>query len=210
MTLIAVAVTAGVIEVQQAQRKVPVQSAQRVLNVRTGMASQGRRNFLPLRVNAAGVIPIIFAISIMTFPTIFANLFQSSTGWTLAVSLVDHDQLAGDRRVHPAELPVQRHLLPARDGLHVLLHSDRLRPRRRRRQPEETVDVHPGHQTGPKYGGVSRQGHGPDHARRRALPRHDHRRPAVADGGAHRQCRRRASTSAARRSSSSSASRSTP
>ncbi len=86
MTLIAVAVTAGVIEVQQAQRKVPVQSAQRVLNVRTGMASQGRRNFLPLQVNAAGVIPIIFAISIMTFPTIFANLFQSSTGWTLAVS----------------------------------------------------------------------------------------------------------------------------
>ena len=86
MTLIAVAVTAGVIEVQQAQRKVPVQSAQRVLNVRTGVAAQGRRNFLPLRVNAAGVIPIIFAISIMTFPTIFANLFQSSTGWTLAVS----------------------------------------------------------------------------------------------------------------------------
>jgi preprotein translocase subunit SecY len=86
MTIIAVAVTAGVIEVQQAQRKVPVQSAQRVLNVRTGMASQGRRNFLPLRVNAAGVIPIIFAISIMTFPTIFANLFQSSTGWTLEIS----------------------------------------------------------------------------------------------------------------------------
>jgi preprotein translocase subunit SecY len=86
MTIIAVVVTAGVIEVQQAQRKVPVQSAQRVLNVRTGMASQGRRNFLPLRVNAAGVIPIIFAISIMTFPTIFANLFQSSTGWTLTVS----------------------------------------------------------------------------------------------------------------------------
>ncbi|MGA8666551.1 MAG: preprotein translocase subunit SecY [Candidatus Dormiibacterota bacterium] len=82
MALIAVAVTAGVIEVQQAQRKVPVQSAQRVLNVRTGQAAQGRRNFLPLRVNAAGVIPIIFAISIMTFPTIFANLFQSSGGWT--------------------------------------------------------------------------------------------------------------------------------
>ncbi len=86
MAIIAVAVTAGVIEVQQAQRKVPVQSAQRVLNVRTGQAAQGRRNFLPLRVNAAGVIPIIFAISIMTFPTIFANLFQSSTGWTLSVS----------------------------------------------------------------------------------------------------------------------------
>jgi preprotein translocase subunit SecY len=87
MTIIAVVVTAGVIEVQQAQRKVPVQSAQRVLNVRTGMASQGRRNFLPLRVNAAGVIPIIFAISIMTFPTIFANLFQNSGGWTQSVAM---------------------------------------------------------------------------------------------------------------------------
>ena len=86
MAIIAVAVTAAVIEVQQAQRKVPVQSAQRVLNVRTGQASQGRRNFLPLRVNAAGVIPIIFAISIMTFPTIFANLFQSSGGWTQSVA----------------------------------------------------------------------------------------------------------------------------
>jgi preprotein translocase subunit SecY len=81
MAIIAIVVTAGIIEVQQAQRKVPVQSAQRVLNPRTGMAAQGRRNFLPLRVNAAGVIPIIFAISIMTFPTIFANLFQNSSGF---------------------------------------------------------------------------------------------------------------------------------
>ena len=81
MAVIAVAVTAGIIEVQQAQRKIPVQSAQRVLNPRTGMASQGRRNFLPLRVNAAGVIPIIFAISIMTFPTIFANLFANAGGF---------------------------------------------------------------------------------------------------------------------------------
>ena len=82
MGLIAVAVTAGIIEVQQAQRKIPVQSAQRVLNPRTGAAAQGRRNFLPLRVNAAGVIPIIFAISIMAFPTIFANLFGGGTDTT--------------------------------------------------------------------------------------------------------------------------------
>ena len=80
MAVIAVVVTAGIIEVQQAQRKIPVQSAQRLLNPRTGMAAQGRRNFLPLRVNAAGVIPIIFAISIMTFPTIFANLFANAGG----------------------------------------------------------------------------------------------------------------------------------
>jgi preprotein translocase subunit SecY len=78
--IIAVAVTAMIIYVQQAQRKIPVQSAQRVLNPRTGLASQGRRNFLPLRVNTAGVIPIIFAISIMFFPTIFANFFGTIGG----------------------------------------------------------------------------------------------------------------------------------
>jgi preprotein translocase subunit SecY len=81
MAVIALIAAAGIIEVQQAQRKVPMQSAQRVLNPRTGMSSAGgRRNFLPLRVNTAGVIPIIFAISIMAFPTIFANLFGSSGG----------------------------------------------------------------------------------------------------------------------------------
>jgi preprotein translocase subunit SecY len=82
MAIIALVATAGIIEVQQAQRKIPMQSAQRVLNPRTGMAAAGgRRNFLPLRVNTAGVIPIIFAISIMAFPTIFANLFGSASGW---------------------------------------------------------------------------------------------------------------------------------
>ena len=87
MALVALIATAGIIEVQQAQRKIPVQSAQRVINPRTGMASAGgRRNFLPLRVNAAGVIPIIFGISIMTFPTIFANLFASAHGWVASIS----------------------------------------------------------------------------------------------------------------------------
>jgi preprotein translocase subunit SecY len=80
MAAIAVAVTMFIIYVQQAQRKVPVQSAQRVINPRAGTAIPSRRNFLPLRVNAAGVIPIIFAISIMAFPTIFANFFQTAGG----------------------------------------------------------------------------------------------------------------------------------
>src|ERR671925_2187951 len=56
---LAIIVTAFIIEVQQAQRKIPIQSAQRVINPRAGMATQGRRSFLPLRVNAGGVIPII-------------------------------------------------------------------------------------------------------------------------------------------------------
>ncbi len=80
MGAVAITVTAFIIEVQQAQRKIPIQSAQRVVNPRAGQAVQGRRSFLPLRVNAGGVIPIIFAISIMAFPTIFANFFQNAGG----------------------------------------------------------------------------------------------------------------------------------
>jgi len=81
LTIIAVLVTAGIIEVQQAQRKIPIESASRLMNPRTGMATQRRRNFLPLRVNTAGVIPIIFAISLLAFPTIFSNFFQNSGGF---------------------------------------------------------------------------------------------------------------------------------
>jgi len=77
---VAITVTAFIIEVQQAQRKIPIQSAQRVVNPRAGQAVQGRRSFLPLRVNAGGVIPIIFAISIMAFPTIFSNFFANAGG----------------------------------------------------------------------------------------------------------------------------------
>ncbi|HEY6377556.1 MAG TPA: preprotein translocase subunit SecY [Candidatus Dormibacteraeota bacterium] len=99
MGIVAVLVTAYVIYVQQARRKVPIQSAQRVINPRAGQATQARRTFLPLAVNAGGVIPIIFAISIMTFPMIFANFFQSSGGaiGSLAVWVKDNWQPNGPK-----------------------------------------------------------------------------------------------------------------
>ncbi len=75
--VIGVVVSAGIIFVQQATRKIPIQSAQRVLGQKI---YQGRSSFLPLRVNQAGVIPIIFAISIMFFPTLFGNFFAPSVG----------------------------------------------------------------------------------------------------------------------------------
>ncbi len=84
---IAVAATSYIIWVQQATRKIPTQSAQRIVNQRSGVGiAGGRRNFFPLRVNTAGVIPIIFAISLMFFPTLFSNFFQSATGWVGVVA----------------------------------------------------------------------------------------------------------------------------
>jgi len=58
--------------VQQAVRKIPIQSAQRTVGLKQ---VQSRASFLPIRVNHAGVIPIIFAISVMFLPTIVANYF---------------------------------------------------------------------------------------------------------------------------------------
>lgn len=75
--IIGILVAAGIIFVQQATRKIPIQSSQRVVG---RQVYQGRSSFLPLRVNQAGVIPIIFAISIMFFPTLFANFFLPPVG----------------------------------------------------------------------------------------------------------------------------------
>ena len=78
LAVVALLAIAFVIEVQQAVRKIPIQSAQRLTGGRT---VQGRQSFLPLRVNQAGVIPIIFALSIMTFPGIVAGyLIGTPTG----------------------------------------------------------------------------------------------------------------------------------
>jgi preprotein translocase subunit SecY len=74
--VIALAITAFIIWVHQAVRKIPIQSAQRVQGGSQTMAA--RASFLPLRVNTAGVIPIIFAISIMFFPTIIANYLSQA------------------------------------------------------------------------------------------------------------------------------------
>src|SRR5256885_3819034 len=72
---VALIMTAVIIEVQQAVRKIPIQSAQRTVGLRQ---VQSRASFLPLRVNHAGVIPIIFAISVMFLPTIVANYFTGA------------------------------------------------------------------------------------------------------------------------------------
>ncbi len=58
---------------QQAQRKIPVQYAKRIRGNRT---YGGHTSYLPLKVNQAGVIPIIFAIAVAMFPGTLAQVFQ--------------------------------------------------------------------------------------------------------------------------------------
>jgi preprotein translocase subunit SecY len=70
-------VVAGVIAVTQAQRKVPVQYAQRAVGRKV---YQGGTSFMPLRVNYAGVMPIIFAQAILMFPQKIFQFLAGSMG----------------------------------------------------------------------------------------------------------------------------------
>jgi len=75
-----VLVTAAVIFVTEAVRKIPVQYAKRIVGRRV---YGGQSTYIPLRVNTAGVIPIIFAQSVLMFPaTITALLGSNSPFWT--------------------------------------------------------------------------------------------------------------------------------
>jgi preprotein translocase subunit SecY len=81
MPFIALAVVAGVVFVQEGQRRIPVQYAKRVIGRRM---TQGGQTYLPLRVNMAGVIPVIFAASIMAFPPTVGQLINSAPARAIA------------------------------------------------------------------------------------------------------------------------------
>jgi len=74
MPFICLGVIAAVVYIQEGQRRIPVQYAKRVVGRRmTG----GGSTYLPLRVNMAGVIPVIFAASIMAFPPVLEQISGS-------------------------------------------------------------------------------------------------------------------------------------
>ncbi|HEX5309726.1 MAG TPA: preprotein translocase subunit SecY [Solirubrobacteraceae bacterium] len=81
MPFMVLAVVAAIVFVQEGQRRIPVQYAKRVIGRRM---SEGGQTYLPLRVNMAGVIPVIFAASIMAFPPTVGQLIK--TPWAKSVS----------------------------------------------------------------------------------------------------------------------------
>ena len=87
---------AGMVFIQQAERRIPVQYARQVVGRKV---TGGQSTYIPMRLNAAGVIPIIFAVSILVIPTTLLGLFPGAawaqrlgqffnarTGWGLLVS----------------------------------------------------------------------------------------------------------------------------
>ncbi|MFO0800277.1 MAG: preprotein translocase subunit SecY [Gemmataceae bacterium] len=80
-----VAVVVGVIAMTKAQRRIPTQSAK---HVRGRRVYGGTRQFLPMKVNAAGVMPVIFASTLLILPWFLFNLIANVTdaGWAASMA----------------------------------------------------------------------------------------------------------------------------
>ena len=92
-------IIAAVVFVEQAQRRIPVQYAKRMVGRRM---YGGTSTYIPMKVNQAGVIPVIFASSLLYIPTLAAQLFGNQNkpqGW---VNWVDHYLVRGDSLVYAA------------------------------------------------------------------------------------------------------------
>src|SRR5215213_7503848 len=76
--LIAVAIIVAVVFIQEGQRRIPIQYAKRMVGRRM---TTGGSTYMPLRVNMAGVIPIIFAAAVMAFPPTIGQYFPATQGF---------------------------------------------------------------------------------------------------------------------------------
>ncbi len=86
--LITIATIALIVWVQEGQRRIPVQYGKRVRTMRGNrmMMVGGQSTYVPLRVNTAGMIPLIFAQSLLILPSTIASYFVNQSGWVGSVA----------------------------------------------------------------------------------------------------------------------------
>ena len=89
-------IVAAVVFVEQAQRRIPVQYAKRQIGSRS---YGGASTYIPIKVNQAGVIPVIFASSLLYIPSLIANLTNSKAAW---VVWIQSNFVRGDHPIYIA------------------------------------------------------------------------------------------------------------
>jgi preprotein translocase subunit SecY len=94
--LMGFAVVAAVVFVEQAQRRIPVQYAKRMVG---RQAYGGTSTYIPIKVNQAGVIPVIFASSLLYIPSLVVNFTNSQAGWAVWIS---RNLVKGDHPIYIA------------------------------------------------------------------------------------------------------------
>ena len=96
LVLVSLGILAAVVRVELGQRRIPVQFAKRVVGRRmTG----GQSTYIPLKVNQAGVVPIIFASSVLLLPVLLSNMLGSAEGWRGSIATFVNDYLVNSQNL---------------------------------------------------------------------------------------------------------------
>ncbi|MFM8625917.1 MAG: preprotein translocase subunit SecY [Actinomycetota bacterium] len=96
LVAVSLGILAAVVRVELGQRRIPVTFAKRQVGRRmTG----GQNTYIPLKVNQAGVVPIIFASSVLLLPVLFSNMLGSAEGWRGAIAGFVNDYLVNSQNM---------------------------------------------------------------------------------------------------------------
>ena len=155
--VMAVAVIAFIVFMERAQRRLLIQYPKRQVGNRM---FEGQSSHLPLKLNTSGVIPPIFASSLLLLPTTVAN-FNAGPG----PGVVHH----GHHAAWPRPAAVSDPLCRPDRLLRVLLYGDSVQPDRNRRQPEEARRLHTRHPPGRTHRRIHRLCADAHHLHRRDL-----------------------------------------
>lgn len=93
LLIVIVAVIVGVVYVQEALRKIPIQYAKRMTG--RGQTTAGQQTHLPLKLNAAGVIPVIFAVAFFITPQQIATFFGENSVTKFITRTFDYNEPVG-------------------------------------------------------------------------------------------------------------------
>ena len=93
---VGILVIAAVVFVEQAQRRIPVQYAKRMVG---RQAYGGTSTYIPIKVNQAGVIPVIFASSLLYIPSLLVNFTNNQSAWAVWIS---RNLVNGDNAIYMA------------------------------------------------------------------------------------------------------------
>ena len=99
MVLVFLAMIVAIIYVDQGQRRIPIQFAKRVGGRRV---MGGQSTYIPLKVNTAGVIPVIFATSVLLFPALIITAIPSDAAWVQSVYRWIDTNLGGSATGQPS------------------------------------------------------------------------------------------------------------
>ena len=82
LVLLAVAILVAIVFIELGQRRIPVQFSKRVVGNRM---TAGQSTYIPLKVNQSGVIPVIFASSVLYLPLLLTQVLPADQGWAVSI-----------------------------------------------------------------------------------------------------------------------------